>query len=63
MGEYVEMLRAADVAKKLKMSQATLAKWRSMGTGPKHIKLGGLVRYESRAVDAWIEQCRGGSDE
>lgn len=32
----------------------TLANWRTSGTGPKYVKLGGKVAYPKREVEAWI---------
>ncbi|MFM2090724.1 MAG: Achromobacter phage Mano, partial [Planctomycetota bacterium] len=31
----------------------TLANWRSLGNGPKYLKLGGRILYPRTAVEAW----------
>lgn len=34
----------------------TLKNWRSSGDGPPYVKVGRLVRYDPRALDAWIKR-------
>jgi predicted DNA-binding transcriptional regulator AlpA len=33
----------------------TLAVWRMQGRGPKFIRLGRLIRYRRRDLEAWLE--------
>ena len=40
----------AELAKYWQMSERTLQKWRSLGTGPVYIKIGGKVRYTKKAI-------------
>jgi predicted DNA-binding transcriptional regulator AlpA len=41
------------------LSTSTLAKWRSMGKGPAHIRLSRRrVAYEAQVLQAWIESRR-----
>lgn len=39
----------------LNLSVATLANWRSAGTGPAFLKVGGRIRYRLAALDAFVE--------
>jgi predicted DNA-binding transcriptional regulator AlpA len=45
----------ADLARRVSVSTAVLRKWRREGNGPRFLKLGRLVRYLVRDVDAWLE--------
>jgi predicted DNA-binding transcriptional regulator AlpA len=49
-----EILKPADAAAYLKLSQSTLAKLRLYGTGPRYTKVGRAVRYRRADLDAWI---------
>jgi predicted DNA-binding transcriptional regulator AlpA len=42
---------------------ATLRRWRLVGKGPIFRKLGGAVRYEVSAIEAWIAGCPKGGGE
>lgn len=53
-----EMMTDRDVAAALKMSIASVRRWRRQQTGPKFMKIGSLVRYRRSEVEAWIESCR-----
>lgn len=46
------------VAEMLGLKPRTLINWRSQGQGPKYIKIGGLVRYEHSAIEAYIDEAR-----
>ena len=54
-------LQEQDLAKRLNLSRRTLQNWRSIGKGPRFLKLspgrGGRVRYRLEDVLAW-EQAR-----
>lgn len=41
------------LAERLRLNVRTLDNWRSLGTGPAYIKVGGLVRYRLEDVLAW----------
>jgi hypothetical protein len=37
------------------MSTGTLENWRYKCTGPPFVWVGSIIRYEQRALDAWID--------
>lgn len=45
----------SELAAYLVVPERTLAKWRSLGTGPKFIRMGRHVRYRRADVEAWLE--------
>lgn len=51
-------MTTAEAAGYLHVAVGTLANWRSNGTGPQYVKLGGTVRYRQVDLDAYLEQCR-----
>lgn len=53
--EYT-LLTPAQVAKKFSVSTRTLERWRVDGTGPKHCKINGNVRYKSTEVDEYVNE-------
>jgi len=54
LGGY--MLKSAEVARRLRVNQSTLSRWRFEGLGPRFIKVGGLYRYPSDLLELWISQ-------
>ncbi len=48
------LMDSREVATYLKVSESTLSRWRSAGTGPPFIKLGGIARYRLNAIDTWL---------
>ncbi len=48
------LMFSREVAAYLKVSESTLSRWRSAGTGPPFIRLGGIARYRLTAVDEWL---------
>ncbi len=49
----------ADAAKRLLVTENTLAKWRCSGTGPGYVKIsGGRVAYEDGELDRYIASRR-----
>ena len=48
------VLRAADAAKAVGLSESTLAKLRLNGNGPVYCKLGRRVVYPSDELDQWL---------
>lgn len=49
-----EMLNDLQVARYLRMSVASVRRWRVMHQGPKFFKIGSAVRYRREDVDAWL---------
>lgn len=49
------LIREAEAARILDVAPMTLRHWRSAGTGPPFIKLGGRVRYRATDLEDWIE--------
>lgn len=49
-------LTVQETASILGVAVKTLANWRSIGTGPRCIRLGQVVRYDPREVDRWIRE-------
>src|SRR5690348_12252589 len=49
------VLRAADAAKAVGLSESTLAKLRLNGNGPVYCKLGRRVVYRSDELDHWLK--------
>jgi predicted DNA-binding transcriptional regulator AlpA len=52
-----EMMTEHDVAAFLKMSVASVRRWRLFRTGPKFLKVGSAVRYRRRDVESWVDTC------
>ncbi len=50
----VEFLTETEVGAILRRSRITLSKWRAKGCGPKFVKIGGRVLYESRALAEYL---------
>ncbi|MCT1385882.1 helix-turn-helix domain-containing protein [Brachybacterium sp. p3-SID1565] len=48
------LMHSREVAACLKVSESTLSRWRSAGTGPPFLRLGGIARYRLDAVDRWL---------
>jgi predicted DNA-binding transcriptional regulator AlpA len=49
------IFRTPEAAKRLGLGQSTLEKWRMTGEGPAFVRLGKIVGYEQRALDAWLK--------
>ncbi len=54
-----EMLTDHQVAEHIKMSVATVRRWRRLRQGPKFLKVGSAVRYRRADVEAWLSSCPG----
>ena len=50
------LLDSREVATYLKVSESTLSRWRSAGTGPPFLKLGSIARYRLDAIDEWLKR-------
>jgi len=52
------LLKEHEAAAFLAVEVATLRRWRWAGKGPSFLKIGGAVRYELTALEAFIEASR-----
>ncbi len=52
------LVNEAEAAHKLRLSVKTLRRWRWAGKGPRFLKLGAAVRYDSADLSAFIEAGR-----
>lgn len=48
------LLDSREVAACLKVSEATLSRWRNDKKGPPFLRMGGITRYRLDAVEAWL---------
>ena len=48
------LIRASDMPSYVGIARQTLARWRHEGSGPRFVKLGGLIFYRAGDVRAWI---------
>jgi len=51
-----EVLTAIEAAAYLQVPVETLRRWRNLGIGPRHAKVGRHVRYRQAALDRWLEE-------
>lgn len=53
-----ELLSPSELAARYKgrVTERTLANWRSTGQGPRFIKVGGRVMYPAEAVQTWEDR-------
>ena len=55
VAEQEALLTDKDVARRLAISVASVRRWRLLGQGPRHIKLGAAaVRYRSEDIASWL---------
>jgi predicted DNA-binding transcriptional regulator AlpA len=54
--EGARAINESELARQANISTAVLRKWRREGKGPRFVKLGRLVRYLTRDVDAWLDE-------
>lgn len=52
------LLKSSEVASLLAVSEPTLSRWRSDGTGPRWVDLNGIPRYRREDVLEWVEERR-----
>lgn len=57
------LLDSREVAAYLRVSESTLSRWRSLGSGPPFMRLGGIARYRVEAVDRWLAEIEQGHGE
>jgi predicted DNA-binding transcriptional regulator AlpA len=55
IGEHMALLTTKQAAEHLLVAAGTLENWRTAGGGPKFVKLGRKVAYDTRDLDQWIE--------
>ena len=55
-GKMGDLLNPEQAAQFLCVRPQTLACWRLYGKGPAFAKIGRLVRYDKRALEAWVEK-------
>lgn len=48
------LLDSREVAAYLKVSEATLSRWRTDKKGPPFLRMGGITRYRVDDVEAWL---------
>lgn len=58
----LEMMNEHEVAASLRMSVATVRRWRLFRTGPTFVKIGSAVRYRRRDVENWLDSCTADGD-
>lgn len=51
----VELIDESAVARRIGCEVKALQAWRCRGFGPEFVKVGRLVRYDPRKVDAWVK--------
>ncbi len=51
-----DLLNSEEAAKFLHLRPQTLACWRLYGKGPSFIRIGRLVRYDRRVLEAWLQE-------
>ena len=49
----VHHLNQTELARRWRMSQRTLERWRWLGEGPAHLKIGGRVLYRLQDIEAF----------
>ena len=50
------LLTEHQAAKQMALTPSTLRKWRWLGKGPSFVKIGSAIRYEPRAIKAFIDE-------
>jgi hypothetical protein len=56
--DHRRYLKPAKAAEKIGVTVATMANWRWKEVGPPFYRVGGLILYEDREIDAWISAGR-----
>jgi predicted DNA-binding transcriptional regulator AlpA len=56
--EYRKLINTPETAEYLGISVSTLSKLRVFGGGPKYLKLGRRVVYDTRDLEAWLDAHR-----
>jgi predicted DNA-binding transcriptional regulator AlpA len=57
------LVSTQEFARLTSIKPRTIERWRLLGQGPAHIRVGGkLVRYRVSAIEAWLQQHGGSPD-
>jgi predicted DNA-binding transcriptional regulator AlpA len=56
IGHLDELLTGREAAALVRLSERTMERHRTAGTGPRYIALGRAVRYRRRDLHDWIER-------
>ena len=51
-----DLMTSPEVAELLRVSVATLARWRGADQGPPFVQIEGSIRYQRDAVQRWIDE-------
>lgn len=51
---HTQLLTTAEVAKHIGVSAATVTNWRRLQKGPAYVRQGGVIRYPTDALAAWL---------
>jgi predicted DNA-binding transcriptional regulator AlpA len=51
------LLDQSAVSMRLKVAVRTLERWRTVGFGPRWVKVGRAVRYREDDVETWLASC------
>jgi predicted DNA-binding transcriptional regulator AlpA len=57
MDQLDQLLTTPEAADALRVSSRTLERHRVAGSGPRHIRMGGVVRYRRRDLAEYIAAC------
>ena len=57
-----KFLKEAEVAEMFNVSKRTLQEWRRSGKGPRHFKLGGMIRYRPKDIDKYLAKAAGAGE-
>jgi excisionase family DNA binding protein len=58
-----ELLTPSELALYCKVALPTVYGWRTRGTGPKAVRVGGQTRYRLSDVEAWLAESRDATDD
>jgi len=53
---HPKLITETDLAKRLQVSKKLLQKMRYEGNGPRYVKIGRLVRYQIKDVEAYLNE-------
>ena len=59
---FQPFLNEREVAESLKISVASLRRWRLLKRGPKYRKLGASVRYATEDITRWVDSQPSGGE-
>jgi predicted site-specific integrase-resolvase len=53
----MQLLNEKDASKMLGMSVSSLRRWRTLGSGPRFIRMNGVIRYDISDLQRFIYEC------